>query len=661
MAASETGGSAIVGYDMQIDDGLNGDYAFVIGGNRSANTLQTKVFLTAEDGLVSGLTYRVRFRAINEIGEGPWSNVAFVRAATLPLAPPSPIVTAFDATTISLSLSRTPDDGGTGGGTAMRYNLHANEGQDGSTFHNITAYDGSALTYTITAGAAIGASGQVFTTGKVYQFKLTAENEVGDSELRYQAPITRIALGRAPLQPVQPTIDMAHSSDTYINMSWPLPTPTDSLPDIRYLIYSDDGRPGNGVLVYNSTDTNVLMFIDSDLAPGVLYSYWLQVENFNGLSPNLTQNSAAHASRYACAIPQQLTSLEILTKNATAIKLSWTEPLVFTGCEISTYQVLADDGSAGALTAVGSPLPGTQFTFTVTSPAVHTLQLGKEHRFAIVATTHVGTVQSNVVSAIVADLPGKPAAGPVVVKSETDVTKIRASFSEFDGASAAATGGSLVLSYNLQRTDAVTTIQAAQVAVDWIDIGGADANYSLSTDYTVVGLERGANYGFRYRAINVNGPGPWSDITVVTAASVPSAPPAPQYLSSSATQIVLALSRSADDGGTALTDYELEIDQGTSADSLITSVTSTFTAVSHYSYTTHGLQYTVDATTLSLTPGKLYRFRWRSLNFMGYSPYSDTVRIGLGGLPSAVSGGPTRKPNAADASKIYNTNTSIGL
>ena len=118
MAASETGGAAIVGYDMQIDDGLNGDYTFVIGGNRSANTLQTKVFLTAQDGLVSGLTYRVRFRAINEIGEGPWSDVAFVRAATLPLAPPSPIVTAFDATTISLSLSRTPDDGGTGGGTA---------------------------------------------------------------------------------------------------------------------------------------------------------------------------------------------------------------------------------------------------------------------------------------------------------------------------------------------------------------------------------------------------------------------------------------------------------------------------------------------------------------------------------------------------------------
>jgi hypothetical protein len=211
----------------------------------------------------------------------------------------------------------------------------------------------------------------------------------------------------------------------------------------------------------------------------------------------------------------------------------------------------------------------------------------------------------------------------------------------------------------LQRTDAVTAIQAAQVDVDWYDIGGAAGNYSLSTDYTVKGLQRGGNYGFRYRAINVNGPGPWSEIAVITAATIPTAPPAPQYVSSTASQIVLALSRSADDGGTAISDYELEIDQGNSADVRITSATSSFSKIAQYSYTTDGLQYTVDAATLGLTAGKLYRFRWRSLNFMGYSPYSDTVRIGLGGLPSAVPSGPTRRPNSA--ADVYNTNTSIGL
>ena len=35
-------------------------------------------------GLEKGLTYRLKYRAVNEIGEGPWSDVTYVRAATLP-------------------------------------------------------------------------------------------------------------------------------------------------------------------------------------------------------------------------------------------------------------------------------------------------------------------------------------------------------------------------------------------------------------------------------------------------------------------------------------------------------------------------------------------------------------------------------------------------
>lgn len=199
LAASDNGGTAIVGYDMQVDDGRNGPYRFVLGGDRSANSLSTSVFLTAEkDGIERGLTYRVRYRAVNEIGEGPWSDVAYVRAATLPEAPPSPVVTFFDATRIDLALSETPNNGGTAGGAAFRYRLYADEGAEGTSFHGITAYDGSALTISLAAGDAIGASGQVFTVGKIYTFKFAAENEVGASELRYPAPTTRIALAGTP-------------------------------------------------------------------------------------------------------------------------------------------------------------------------------------------------------------------------------------------------------------------------------------------------------------------------------------------------------------------------------------------------------------------------------------------------------------------------------
>jgi hypothetical protein len=200
---AEMGGSPVLGYDVQIDDGHYGEYRFILGGDRNANTLATSVVLTAkDDGIEVGLTYRVRYRAINAIGEGEWSDVAYIRAATLPLPPPSPIVTSHDATQITLELSQTSNDGGSIGGSAFWYNLHVNEGEDDSEFHKITAYDGSALTYTALVGDAIGTAGVVFEEGKTYTFKLTAENEVGDSELRYQAPTTRVAMGGLPNTPV---------------------------------------------------------------------------------------------------------------------------------------------------------------------------------------------------------------------------------------------------------------------------------------------------------------------------------------------------------------------------------------------------------------------------------------------------------------------------
>lgn len=45
---------------------------------------------------------------------------------------------------------------------------------------------------------------------------------------------------------------------------------------------------------------------------------------------------------------------------------------------------------------------------------------------------------------------------------------------------------------------------------------------------------------------------------------------------------------------------------------------------------------------------------------MGYSAWSDTVRIGLGNLPSAPSS-VARLENSADGVYVYNSRTSIGL
>lgn len=69
---------------MQIDDGNNGAYTTILG--QTENTLDTEVTVTK--GIVKGKIYRVRYRAINSIGSGPWSDVDYIPASTVPIAPP---------------------------------------------------------------------------------------------------------------------------------------------------------------------------------------------------------------------------------------------------------------------------------------------------------------------------------------------------------------------------------------------------------------------------------------------------------------------------------------------------------------------------------------------------------------------------------------------
>ena len=261
-----------------------------------------------------------------------------------------------------------------------------------------------------------------------------------------------------------------------------------------------------------------------------------------------------------------------------------------------------------------------------------------------------------------ANIPAAPAVAPAIVKAETGIDRIRLNFAAFDEADAAQTGGSQILSYHLQRTEALGSLLASQVANGFSDAGGAAQNVSLSTEYTILGLQRGQAYGFRYRAVNINGPGRWSPISFITAATVPDPPAAaPEYVSSTDEQVMLKLSRSFNDGGSAITDYELQRDQGSSTSDLLASGTSSYTTITAYSFATHGFSFTVEAAALGAPPtaGLLYRFRWRAKNYMGDSAWSDTSRFGLGALP-AVPAGLARRTDVAGETP-WNSRTSIGL
>jgi hypothetical protein len=102
----------------------------------------------------------------------------------------------------------------------------------------------------------------------------------------------------------------------------------------------------------------------------------------------------------------------------------------------------------------------------------------------------------------------------------------------------------------------------AQTLNDFISIVGGDP-HTLQNYFVVTrGIQKGADYTFRYRAINAVGPGPWSDSVTIKAATFPSPPGKPYYISSTSTTITLGLPPSIDNGGSKIRLYKLFRDDG---------------------------------------------------------------------------------------------------
>jgi titin len=122
----ETGGSTILSYNLQIDDGNQGNFVDLYG--ITSDTLLNTLTVT---GLSKGKNYRIRYRAKNIYGWGDWSPVSTILAATIPLAPPTPLyITSSDAS-ISISMSVSSDDGGS---PIIGYELWMNDGTNGGAF-----------------------------------------------------------------------------------------------------------------------------------------------------------------------------------------------------------------------------------------------------------------------------------------------------------------------------------------------------------------------------------------------------------------------------------------------------------------------------------------------------------------------------------------------
>lgn len=100
------------------------------------------------------------------------------------------------------------------------------------------------------------------------------------------------------------------------------------------------------------------------------------------------------------------------------------------------------------------------------------------------------------------------------------------------------------------------------VTGDFVSILGFDANSLLKTKTITGPVIKGRQHRFKYRAKNLVGWGPFSADSFVLAATKPKTPLPPYFYSFTSDTLSIVVPRSEDNGGSAITSYELWVDAG---------------------------------------------------------------------------------------------------
>jgi titin len=420
IVSPENGGTSITGYEFQVDDGNYGEYTTVQGGSGS-RTLSLKAYISY--GIVKGKTYRVRYRGINSVGEGEWSDPVEIIASTTPSRPETPIIASASNTSIDLVFTPITDNGGE---DLTAYELFfSDSGVSLSTFSNDSSYDGSSMTYSFTS----------VTIGNIFGFKIRAVNSRGESDF---SDIVYAAAGNAPDTPLSsPTHDLDNSNRTHAMITWAEGV-SDDIPVLGYRLYADDRGNGEFEVVYDGNGKpNVLTFLHGPLQTGESYQYYIEVLNYNGAS-----GESPYLTATICEVPEGFSSLQVMSSSDTQVKISWQPPTNNGGCAISYYEQYSDSGAGGALALETGSISSTTLEQTIDvsgSP-------GSTFRLQIYAYNTNGFVKSNIISVVAADVPADPTTAPSIVASLTDSTQITVSIAQITD-----TGSSPITSYELQR------------------------------------------------------------------------------------------------------------------------------------------------------------------------------------------------------------------
>ena len=141
------------------------DFVTISGADPHPNSLSLNLIVT---NVTKGETYAFRYRAINSVGPGPWSDIGKIQASRKPFAPSAPVFVSSTTDSITLLLQRDADNGGN---SLSGYYLLLRDDGDLNTDIDIPCLDAAGEVYKNTAEFTVGKD---LDKGKKYRFAFAA-------------------------------------------------------------------------------------------------------------------------------------------------------------------------------------------------------------------------------------------------------------------------------------------------------------------------------------------------------------------------------------------------------------------------------------------------------------------------------------------------------
>ena len=448
---ADDGGVPLLSYELQMSSILLTDWMQVVG----TDPYSLQLYFTVTRGIVKGEPFQFRYRAINSIGVGPWSDLVQITAASVPVAPPKPYYISSTADSITVGLDATTDNGGL---RIDDYVLYRDEGDLSSPVDvEVLSHGGLPGQHTITGLSA----------GVKYRFNYVAHNALGDSSRSLTLTVSASPL---PDPPTDLVIDWDQSTRTSLMVEWSEPVVLPPSPILGYILEIDDGDGGQFFTAYDgSSRPGITYFLVSGLQNGGLYRFRAYSVNFNGISA-----ASEVAEYFACTAPTDFNQPIIINQSSALFAITWDPPNDAGGCRITSYIVYRNDGLIGAVdTEVNEDNDSavrekpSLSSFTITDFPANSE--GNTFRIQIKVITTQREGLSDVAYAVLAGVPSKPTDTPVVDLAETNDTQIKVSFAS----PLPEHNGSGIISYELQMDDGFSG--------DFVSLIGYQSNSKLTT------------------------------------------------------------------------------------------------------------------------------------------------------------------------------------